>query len=113
MWWAEPQFRRQKPLKEGGTLGDAFQSYQRQVGRRHPADVERRVRCDSALYLLGWFWELHNSRRIVQGAMLPIAHTEIAAWASLMRVRLEHWEVEALIALDMCFLRVMGEEAEA
>lgn len=98
-------------LPEGGTLGDAFQSYRRQTGKQHPEDKSHVTAPTELLYLWSWYWELAQGRPIgPEGVQLPVPSSEIAAWAGLAGVRLADWELMAVRALDAAYLRVSTEK---
>ncbi len=111
VWWAEHEFRKLKPLPEGGTLGDAFASYRRQVGRPHPEDKEHIRAPETLIYLWENFWEIAQGRPLgPEGIQLPIPHTEIRAWAELREITLASWELTAIRALDSTYLKVAAEK---
>lgn len=55
---------------------------------------------EAMYYLWDWFIKLHNQRQSGMGEN-PISWTEIDSFCRLMRVRLDPWEVEVILQLDM------------
>lgn len=55
---------------------------------------------DELYYLWVWFVDLSNARQDNQA----ISYLEINAWASLMHIQLDLFEVRAIKALDTVFL---------
>jgi hypothetical protein len=107
---AEWQFRLRKPLPEGGTLGDAIRTFERETGRKHRAAEEAPPIPQEMSYLLEWFWEINCGRPVSMGGYLPLPSTEMLAWATLKRVVLKRWEVDALRSMDAAFLTVIHEK---
>lgn len=64
-----------------------------------------------------WFADLSAARDFVLGYGVglaqPIRYTEIAAWASLMRIKLEPWEVRALRLVDEAAREEMNRKRSA
>jgi hypothetical protein len=110
IFWAEHEFRLRKPLPEGGTLRDAFASYRKQTGKRHPEERASISFPDGLEYLWRWYQELEGSRPFANGAMLPIPASEYMAWQQIAGVRLRPWEVNVLRALDAGCLKVALEK---
>ncbi len=111
VWWCEGEFRKLKPLPEGGTLGDAFAQFRQQTGKPHPQDIEQIEPPDALLYLWDWFWELAQGRTFgPEGVQMPISNLELLAWSSLIGVRLQRWELIALRAIDGAYLRISAEK---
>jgi hypothetical protein len=109
VWWAEREFELSAPLPDGGTLRDEFRLYREQVGRRH-ADDRPSIKPPQELFdLWGWFQEIASGRPIAgAGALLPVPPSEIMAWATLRRVVLADWEVDAIGLLDGAYIRTMN-----
>jgi hypothetical protein len=61
-----------------------------------------------ALFLWGFFIELHNTRGGGMGPA-PITFSEIEAWQRLTRRQLPAWQIEAIKRMDAAFLRVESE----
>lgn len=109
--WAETQFRRLKPLPDGGTLGDAFVSYRKETGKAHPEDRDYIEPPVTMLYLYSWFWEIGQGRPCgPEGTALPIPPSELLAWATLGGHTLTEWELQSIRALDGAFLKVAAEK---
>lgn len=111
VWWAECEFRKLKPLPEGGTLGDAFTAYRKATGKSHPEEKPHVTAPSALLYLWNWSWELAQGRPVgPEGISLPIPNTEIRAWTELTGYRLEPWELAAIRGLDSTYLRIAAEK---
>ena len=52
-------------------------------------------------YIWNWFIELHNARG--QGGL---AFSEIKCWCDMFEIELSPFELEAIKAVDVCFLKV-------
>jgi hypothetical protein len=61
-------------------------------------------------YLWGWFLELDGARGSNGFGLNPLSYSEIQAWATLMRVTLAPWEVEAIKRIDSVRIRVSNEK---
>jgi hypothetical protein len=55
------------------------------------------------------FLSIHSGRSYSMGDPNPLSWSDIKAWNDLMRANLKDWEVRAIKALDMVWMRVMGE----
>lgn len=81
------------------------------MGKPHPEDREWITPPSSLLYIYGWFWECAQGRPLgPEGVSMPIPSTEILAWATLNGLLPHAWELQAMRALDGCFLRVSAEK---
>ncbi len=110
-WWAERQFRLNRPQKEGGTLREQFAAYRRMAKRRHPEDRGEEPPPQAVAYLFVWYQEIARGRPVsAMGHYMPIPSSEILAWCSLSGTRLEQWELDAIRRIDSAFLQVMGEK---
>jgi hypothetical protein len=111
VWWAEHEFRLQRRQPEGGTLRDAFKAYRRMKHRPHPDEREPVRKPEAVFYLYRWFQEIARGRPVGgMGVFMPIPPSEILAWATLRRITLQGWEMEAVMALDGAFLASVAEE---
>lgn len=75
--------------------------------------LEEGPRCPpEAMHLWEWFRDL-SFRRLPGGfGPSPITFGEIAAWQSLRRIRLDSWELDALLELDTLFLELVTPPAK-
>jgi hypothetical protein len=55
-----------------------------------------------------WFLELSATRQTSGFSVSPISYGEVEAWASLTGTITEPWEVTAIRAIDLEFVKVMG-----
>jgi len=62
------------------------------------------------VYLWDWFLQLDNARGGSGFGINPISYSEIQAWAQLLGIRPEPWEVEALKRVDAVRIRVSNEK---
>ena len=58
------------------------------------------------MYLFEWYADLSRTRGVSMIGPEPIRYTEIEAWCNLTGVRLEHWELRAMVRIDEVFLGV-------
>ena len=65
---------------------------------------------EEAQYLWEWFAELSNSRQSGGFGPNPISHLDMQAWASLKRLTLEPFEVDALRAIDAVYLAASNKK---
>lgn len=56
-----------------------------------------------AMHVWEIFDELMRTRESGGFSINPVTHREIAAWMEVYRVRLDRWEVEAILLLDVVF----------
>ena len=82
-----------------------LQGIWRQTGEK-PPELDGPPIPPVGAYLWEWFSELHKAR---QG---PISYSEIQAWAKLSGNSPEPWEVKAIKALDIEYLKFQNEEAK-
>lgn len=61
-------------------------------------------------YLWLWFIDLGKARQSSGFGPNPISYLEMQAWASLKRIRLEEFEIDALKALDIVYLNSANKE---
>ena len=99
-----------KPGPDGTTLREAFASFERARGKKHPEDVSPDPLPREVAYVMEWFWELHSCRPVGPAGFLPVPASEILAWAQLHRTQPRPWELHVLRALDSAFLKIMGEK---
>lgn len=60
-------------------------------------------------YIWDFFIELHSKRGASFGGPLGIPYSEILAWKTLMKRRIDPWEVEIIQAIDATFLASCSE----
>jgi hypothetical protein len=66
---------------------------------------------DRYAHIWGYFLDLHNGRSYGMSGPNPLSWSDIKAWDDLMAIGLKNWEVRAIKALDLLWLRVMGEDS--
>jgi hypothetical protein len=110
LWYAEREFTLRKPLRNGGTIGDAFALYEKKTRRRHPEDKPACGLPIEIEYLWAWYWEIAEGRPQNGNGLLPIPAMEIKAWADLAGVTLKPWEMRALRALDRLLIDTMSKK---
>jgi hypothetical protein len=93
-------------------LRDAFASFKRQTGRDHPQSAGTYPVPESVAYLLHYFAEMCRGRPVTEVGLLPIPATEIVAWCQLTGIRLERWELSAIIMLDQAYLTIMRRDSK-
>lgn len=82
-----------------------MQSIYRQTGEM-PEELDIPDIPDMAGHVWSWFGELVTARQ--QGA--PIPYTEIEAFSRLTNTPMEPWEVRALKALDIEYLKIVHSD---
>jgi hypothetical protein len=64
---------------------------------------------DRLAYLWETFLHIHSGRSYGANGPNPLSWPDIKAWDDLMQAGLKEWEVRVIKALDLLWLRVMGE----
>ena len=101
----------QRPLPEGGSVRDACKIFQRKTGRVAPESIPPVPCPQEVFYLYRWFMEVSRGRPIGgMGGLMTVPPSEILAWSRLTGNVLRDWELETIQALDVAFLKVMGEK---
>ena len=67
---------------------------------------------DVSEHVWHWFLELHSGRQGGGMGPSPLAWSEIESWSRQMGTQPHAWEIEAIKALDMAWLRAQAEEEE-
>lgn len=83
--------------KDGSTLKANLQSAEEQTGKRLIDEPEPPL---AGQHLWDWFWQLDAARGGGMSGPLPLTFPDIQAWAKLLRLDVEPWEVVALRAMD-------------
>jgi len=65
---------------------------------------------DRYAHIWSSFLDLHTGRSYGANGPNPLSWSDVKAWDDLMDVGLKEWEVRAIKALDLLWLRVMGED---
>lgn len=65
---------------------------------------------ERAEYLWAAFIDIHAGRSYGPNGPNPLSWSDIAAWNDLFSMGLKDWEVRVIKALDLLWLRVMGED---
>lgn len=60
-------------------------------------------------YLWDSFLELHLTRRNYGYGAMPIEYKEILAWKTLRGIKLDGWELDAILGLDGIYLSEQDE----
>lgn len=106
--FAASEFRLSKRRKDGTTLRDHLLAAYRQSGIM-PQELADAPTCpQSASHVWMWFLELSATRQTSGFSVSPISYGEVEAWASLTGTITEPWEVTAIRAIDLEFVKVMG-----
>lgn len=96
--------------KDGSSLRSHLESIERQTGRKPKQLAEIPEMPADVGYLWAWFLELDGGRGGNGFGLNPLSYSEIQAWATLMRVKLVPWEVEAIKRIDSVRIRVSNEK---
>lgn len=103
-------FELDRPVSGGkGTLRDQLQSVYRQTGRMPAQLADAPELPDGLLYLWGWFMRLCAARGSSGFGPNPLSYAELDAFARLMGVTLQPWEVDTLRDLDVEFMRSVAQ----
>lgn len=91
-------------------MHDALVSYRKQTGKPHPIELKAPPAPAAHTYLLRIFNVMNRGRDYhEQTGWLPLPPTEIHAGALLLGITLRRWELDAVLRLDDCWRKVMGE----
>jgi hypothetical protein len=93
--------------KSDTTIRESYEQVASQTGVR-PPELDPPPLPQEALFLWGYFIELHSTRG---GGMGPaaISYAEIEAWQRLTRRYLPSWQITAIKRMDQAFMRVESE----
>lgn len=94
---------------DGSTLREHLQSGAAQTGRADPRLLAEVPPAGSVLWQA--FIELASARPSTMGGAGAIPPSELLAWQTLQGLRLSHWEVETLLAMDRAALAAMAEQS--
>jgi len=103
--WAEREFELGKPDKDGIALREHLEQIERQTGKR-PKELENTDFPTLASNIWSAFIALSSSRSSGFSGPNPITFSEIKSWMQLTHSRLAAWEVEALKAIDLLYIKV-------
>jgi hypothetical protein len=67
---------------------------------------------DRYAHIWNAFLELHTGRSYSSNGPNPLSWSDIEAWDRLFKQNLQDWEIRAIKALDLIWLRVMGEDGK-
>lgn len=107
---AEAVFRLGRRRQDGTTERDHLLAYQAATGTT-PPELELPPIPAGAEMLWRTFQELSGARMPGGFGAANLTLQDIAAWQSLMRVRLTPWEVETILAIDRAALAALNEKA--
>lgn len=101
-------------LKDGSTVRQNDASAWEQSGIKPQSfmDADASPLPYHARHLWALFGALHRRRRYTETGPEPIEEVRLAARAALMRIRLDPWEVEAILAVDDVFLAASAEASK-
>jgi hypothetical protein len=109
--FAEHEFRLSKTDKKGVTRRAHLIQVAKTL-KRKPAALIGPPFPERAAHLWTMYHELHSGRSYSSGGPNPLSWADIKAWDDLMEVGLKDWEVRAIKALDLLWLRVHGEDED-
>ena len=98
--FAKADFALNARQKDGLTLRDHYLSAWEQTGEE-PEELRKAPPMPEGVsYLWEYFGKLHRRRGSGVNGPEPLDHSKVLAWASLMRVSLDPWEVDAILGVD-------------
>lgn len=106
--YAEHDFGLSVTDKNGVTRRAHLQQVQKSLGRP-PADLVGPPFPERLAYLWDAFLSLHSGRTYGAMAPNPLSWVDIKSWNDLMGADMKEWEVRAVKALDLLWLRVTAE----
>jgi hypothetical protein len=107
--YAEHDFQLSKTDKKGVTLRAHLQQVKKATGKT-PKGLVGPPFPTRYEYLWRYFTELHSGRTYGPGGPNPLTWEGIAAWDRLMSAGLKDWEIRAIKALDLLWLRILNED---
>jgi hypothetical protein len=91
------------------TLRAYLEQVAKATGKR-PAELEAPPFPDRCEHVWQAFLALHSGRSYSANGPNPLSWADIKAWDDLLSVGLKDWEVRAIKALDLLWMRRMGED---
>jgi len=92
-----------KKQPDGHSLRDHLESAWEQTGEK-PDGLETGETPDLLIKVWNWFIELDQGRNYSEMGALPITYQDIKAWAYLMRVFPEPYEIKIIKQIDTLYL---------
>jgi len=111
MDYAEHDFRLSKTDKKGITLRAHLQQVAKSTGHV-PEELIGPAFPDRYGHIWEYFLDLHGGRSYSAGGPNPLSWADMKAWDDFMRVGLTEWETRTIKALDLLWLRVIGEDRD-
>lgn len=108
MDFAEHDFGLAVTDKAGVSRREHLQQVQKTLGRP-PEGLVGPPFPDRCAYLWDAFLSLHSGRTYGAMAPNPLTWVDIKAWDDLMNAGLKEWDIRVIKALDLLWMRVMGE----
>ena len=103
--FAEFEFDLNKTLQDGSTERDNLLSAARQGNRQA---IEKLAEAPKFPQTIGYLWEyfhqLNRTRSNYGWGPVSFTYTEIEAWSRLHYIKLDRWELNAILRLDRSFL---------
>lgn len=67
---------------------------------------------ESAAHVWHYFIQLNRARGSNGFGANPLSYTEIKNWCELSGIRLEQWELDAIVEMDSAFITESAKEAK-
>lgn len=103
--FAETDFAYSAKGEDGHSKRDHLISAAEQGNKAAQQELDEIPKCPQAtLYLWNYFLKLDAKRQSNGFGVLPLLISEMEAWFRLRRIKLDHWELDALDRLDTLYL---------
>jgi len=99
--------------KDGSTERDNLKAAAEQGNKEAAAALKNAPRLPAkARYLWEYFKQLHGTRANYGWGPVALSYVEIEAWSRLHHVKLDPWELDAILRLDSLFLASCAKVAK-
>jgi hypothetical protein len=102
-------------LSKTDKKGITFRAHLQQVAKttgRVPEELIGPAFPEHSGHIWTYFLDLHMGRSYSANGPNPLSWADMKAWDEFMHVGLTGWEVRAIKALDILWLRVTGEDRD-
>lgn len=107
--YAQAEFELDVRLEDGSSERDNLVSAAKQGNRQAIDKLAGMPTIPAPLaYLWAYFKEIRRTRQHNGWSFNHICYSEIEAWCRLCNVKLDHWELDAILGLDAIFMNAMA-----